>query len=297
MILNKKKILTGVMMCSAGMAVADDYVDDIPEVPASVMRSDASAGNGEAIHDEPMITVKQGNNYIVPIAIAHPNRIVTPFSNPEVISTSLTGMKADGSCSEICIKDNVVYVATNKQVPVTMFVNERGNESASISLTLVPKKIPPREIALRFENQNQFLAKQTGSKEAEAWEQDQPYVETLKKLLRSIALNEIPSGYTVHPLGKDTADTPICRSEYVKTTFTNGQLLKGHALNVYIGVVTNHTGSAVEINEQMCGSWDVVAVAAFPNVVLEPGQKTEIYVVKRVHHEEKIKNFRPSLVN
>ena len=104
MILNKKKILTGVMMCSAGMAVADDYVDDIPEVPASVMRSDASAGNGEAIHDEPMITVKQGNNYIVPIAIAHPNRIVTPFSNPEVISTSLTGMKADGSCSEICIK-------------------------------------------------------------------------------------------------------------------------------------------------------------------------------------------------
>ena len=144
MILNKKKILTGVMMCSAGMAVADDY-----------MRSDASAGNGEAIHDEPMITVKQGNNYIVPIAIAHPNRIVTPFSNPEVISTSLTGMKADGSCSEICIKDNVVYVATNKQVPVTMFVNERGNESASISLTLVPKKIPPREIALRFENGKQ----------------------------------------------------------------------------------------------------------------------------------------------
>ena len=278
-----KKILTGVMMCSAGLAVADDYIDDIPDVPASVMRSDtAPSGNGEAIHDEPMITVKQGNNYIVPIAIAHPNRIVTPFSNPEVISTSLTGMKADGSCSEICIKDNVVYVATNKQVPVTMFVNEKGNESASISLTLVPKKIPPREIALRFENQNQFMAKQTGSKD--------------KKLLRSIALNEIPSGYTVHNLGKDSADTPICRSDYVKTTFENGQLLKGHALNVYIGVVSNHTGSAVEINEQMCGSWDVVAVAAFPNVVLEPGQKTEIYVVKRVKHEEKIKNFRPSLV-
>ena len=158
-------ILTGVMMCSAGLAVADDYIDDIPDVPASVMRSDtAPSGNGEAIHDEPMITVKQGNNYIVPIAIAHPNRIVTPFSNPEVISTSLTGMKADGSCSEICIKDNVVYVATNKQVPVTMFVNEKGNESASISLTLVPKKIPPREIALRFENQNQFLAKREARK-------------------------------------------------------------------------------------------------------------------------------------
>ena len=145
-----KTILTAVLMCSAGITVADDFVDDIPDVPASVMRSDRnSSENGEAIHDEPMITVKQGSNYIVPIAIAHPNRIVTPFSNPEVISTSLTGMKADGSCSEICIKDNVVYVATNKQVPVTMFVNEKGNESASISLTLVPKKIPPREIALK----------------------------------------------------------------------------------------------------------------------------------------------------
>ena len=212
MTLNNRILTATIMMCGAGIAVADDFNDEIPDVPASVMRSDNSpAGNGEAIHDEPVITVKQGNNYIVPIAIAHPNRIVTPFSNPEVISTSLTGMKADGSCSEICIKDNVVYVATNKQVPVTMFVNEKGNESASISLTLVPKKIPPREIALKFENQNQFMAKQTGSKEAEAWEQDQPYIETLKKLLRSIALNEIPSGYTVHNLGKDSADTPICR--------------------------------------------------------------------------------------
>lgn len=297
MILNKNVLATLVpaMMCSA--AIADDFVD-IPDVPSSVMRTGGSTvtEDGEAIHNEPVITVKQGNNYIVPVAVAHPNRIVTPFSNPEVISTSLTGMKADGSCSEICVKDNVVYVATNKTVPVTMFINEKGNESASISLTLVPKKIPPKEITLRFANQNQFLAHQTGSKEAAAWEQDQPYVETLKKLLRSVALNEIPSGYTVHNLGRDTADTPICRSDYVQTSFENGQLLKGHSFNLYIGVVSNNTGSAVEINEQMCGSWDVVAVAAFPNVVLHPGQKTEIYVVKRVKHEEKIKNFRPSLV-
>jgi hypothetical protein len=34
-----KTILTAVLMCSAGITVADDFVDDIPDVPASVMRS------------------------------------------------------------------------------------------------------------------------------------------------------------------------------------------------------------------------------------------------------------------
>ena len=68
MILNKNVLATLVpaMMCSA--AIADDFVD-IPDVPSSVMRTGGSTvtEDGEAIHNEPVITVKQGNNYIVPV--------------------------------------------------------------------------------------------------------------------------------------------------------------------------------------------------------------------------------------
>ena len=53
----------------------------------------------------------------------------------------------------------------------------------------------------------------------------------------------------------------------------------------------------VEIKESMCGGWDVAAVAAYPAVVLEPGQKTEIYVVKKIGQKTEIKNYRPSLLD
>ncbi len=71
----------------------------------------------------------------------------------------------------------------------------------------------------------------------------------------------------------------------------------GHSLNVYVGVAKNETSAPVEIKEAMCGSWDVAAVAAFPNVILEPGQKTEIYVVKKVGATQEIQNYRPSLLD
>ncbi|MDV5598775.1 hypothetical protein QM084_26625 [Klebsiella pneumoniae] len=79
------------------------------------------------------------------------NRIVTPFSNPEIVSTSLTGATDNGQCGEVCIKENVVYVATDKQYPVTMFITEKGSEAQALSLTMVPRRIPPREVFLKLD--------------------------------------------------------------------------------------------------------------------------------------------------
>ncbi len=92
-----------------------------------------------------------GVNQIIPIAVGHPNRIVTPFSNPEIVSTSLTGATDNGQCGEVCIKENVVYVATDKQYPVTMFITEKGSEAQALSLTMVPRRIPPREVFLKLD--------------------------------------------------------------------------------------------------------------------------------------------------
>ncbi|CEE92460.1 hypothetical protein XNA1_2900018 [Xenorhabdus nematophila str. Anatoliense] len=41
-------------------------------------------------------------------------------------------------------KENVVYVATDKQYPVTMFITEKGSEAQALSLTMVPRRIGNR---------------------------------------------------------------------------------------------------------------------------------------------------------
>ncbi|MFH7095107.1 conjugal transfer protein TraK, partial [Klebsiella pneumoniae] len=159
--------------------------DDIPVVPASVMKKDVPAPvtSGQSSHEvvgsmneNPLLTMKPGVNQIIPIAVGHPNRIVTPFSNPEIVSTSLTGATDNGQCGEVCIKENVVYVATDKQYPVTMFITEKGSEAQALSLTMVPRRIPPREVFLKLDGGVGITGAFANTK-AETWEQSQPYVE------------------------------------------------------------------------------------------------------------------------
>ncbi|MEZ5936102.1 MAG: hypothetical protein R3F54_30205 [Alphaproteobacteria bacterium] len=45
---------------------------------------------------------------------------------------------------------NVIYVAPSGPALITMFLTETGDESVSISLTLQPRQIPPRELRLEL---------------------------------------------------------------------------------------------------------------------------------------------------
>lgn len=91
----KLSLLALSLALGTSMAYASD---DIPVVPASVMKKDVPAPvtSGQSSHEvvgsmneNPLLTMKPGVNQIIPIAVGHPNRIVTPFSNPEIVSTSL----------------------------------------------------------------------------------------------------------------------------------------------------------------------------------------------------------------
>lgn len=270
---------------------------DIPVVPVSVIKTTSSLKEKAALHpelkkthkivEEPVLTMKPGINEVVSVSIGHPNRIVTPFSTPEVISTSLTASDEAGGCGEICIKENVIYVATDKNYPVTLFITEKGNEGHSLSLTLVPKKIPPREIQLKLHGQhNRYMS---FSKKAESWERSTAYVETLRSLFRKLALNEVPQGYT---LNQPTETLPHCEHPGMKILFEEGQLLVGHSLEVFVGTSENISGDTLEFQEGACGDWNVAAVTTWPLKVLEPGQITEVYVARKRH---KVKKRSPSL--
>ncbi|MGL4985274.1 MAG: conjugal transfer protein TraK [Plesiomonas sp.] len=281
-----------------------DTAEEVPVVPVSVMKQDESkslpsSGRGGGrdaigqINNGAVLTMIPGVNQIIPIAIGHPNRIVTPFASPEVVSTSLTGATTDGQCGEVCIKENVIYVATDKVYPVTMFITERGSEAQALSITMVPRRIPPREVFLKLNaSQVQTVG---GNAKARSWETSQPYVDTVRTIFRNIALGEVPQGYTMTSIPADVA-RPHCVQGGLRIEFAHGQYVVGHHLSVFIGVATNTANQAIEFKEAMCGSWEVAAVTSWPLKVLEPGQKTEVYVAMKQRSDQGRGIKRPSLL-
>ena len=269
---------------------------EIPAVPASVLTDNvpkynvngAFGGDTSASSDND-ITVKPGVNKIVQIAVGHTNRIVTPFAHPQVSSATLTG----GEQGEVSVKDNVVYVSTAKNYPLSMFITEKGNENLSISLTLVPRKIPSREISVSFRDSN--ISMRYSSEDAESWEKNQPFLSGTNKNLRTIALQGIPAGYNLADL-PNNYPLPKCRVDGFKVDFSEGQLIAGSKLHYVIGKVTNTSDKTLEFKEAGCGDYDVAAVALYPTNIFEPGESAEIYVIRHAQGRQELKQVRTSVL-
>lgn len=298
--LKKKAFLAlAVSVFSAPYATASE--GSIPVVPvgvvtgtggAAVAHQIPSATTGSAVdtgeitlNSNSTVIMKRGVNEIIPVALSHLNRIVTPFAAP-VVKT--------GSGAEVSVEDNVIYVATNDTAPVTLFINEEGNQSLALNITLVPRKIPSREVFLRLA-ESLITGGGVGSSKADKWEKSQPYVETIRSIFRGLALGELPQGYSLSKYPSNRAG-PACNMTGLSFDFKRGQLLTGHNMQVSVGVVQNLSDRPIEIRESVCGGWDVAAVAAWPNNMLEPNQKSEIYVAERVERGGKKTTKRPSLL-
>lgn len=282
------------------LQAASVYASDIPVVPAKILaeaRGQAPASTLSGINENSVLTMTPGVNEVIPVAVNHPNRIVTPFSTPEVTSTTLAGPSADGDCSEVCIKDNVVYVATAKEHPVTMFITEKGSEAQALSVTMVPRRIPPREVFLKLDDATMFNNHTLyGNKKAEVWERSQPYLETIRTIFRGLALGDIPQGYS---LGKTprSVELPRCDHPGLEVDFSKGQFMSGHSINVFVGVATNTSSLPVEFKESWCGSWETAAAAVWPRNLLMPGEKTEVFVATKQKRPGTATSKRRSLLD
>lgn len=238
------------------------------------------------------VLVQPGVNTTIAIALNQPNRLLTPFKDPQVISSVLTmGKGNDGG--EITIRDNVVYVTTDRQYPVTIFITEYGREDIAMSLTMVPERVPPKEVKLTLP-ESIMAELRTGKdaryqegnvREAKAWETGQPYEDMIRETFRSMALGQVPQGYTLRKL-RDNEPAPLCRQNGLVFSFKGGQILEGSEMDYYVGVIRNATNEPIEFLEQRCGGWRVAAVTAFPLKVLKAGEATEVYVAVK-HQEEK----------
>lgn len=277
--------------------------EDIPVSPVSIAKSNLTPppqrdrpqrGGTIMFNDQNEIVIKPGTNEIIRVAVNHLNRIVTPFESPKV--TTVKSVTTE-------VKDNVIYIATGEEDPITLFITEGDVQDLAISLTLIPQKIPPREISLRMPPDALHRIAAAGSRKAENWETSQPYISTIEALFKSVALQEIPPGYRMS--SEEFNVSPVCREadldkgfshKGLSFSFKGGQVLVGHHLVMHIGVVSNITTRPIEFVNALCGDWNVAAVATFPHQIILPGESTEVYVAIKKNYQRDIRQQRPSLI-
>lgn len=211
------------------------------------------------------INLVPGVNQIVPISRGHLNRLITPFNHPVIHTTSNAKISTQG---------NIIYVATNQGGPLTMYISPAGNNMIALSLTLLPRPMPPREVELNVVG-NKYKYTYVTHEKAKRWETSRPYISTIKKVMRKLALGKVPPGYTLD-YWQPGDPKIICAQPGIAVT--QGQVLTGANITLLVGVARNLTNKRIEIMEPRCRQPHVLAVAAWPRASLAPGGKTAIYV-------------------
>jgi conjugal transfer pilus assembly protein TraK len=261
-----------------------------PDTPTRPTNAAWQGFSADGAQPQTLLNVRPGVNEIAVVAIGHINRIVTPFESPVVWTAS---------SADITTRENVLYLMPENETPVTMYVTDSGDESVAISLTLAPRRVPPRELRLQFD-ETAMLAAPIRSARARHWERAQPYIETLRMLFRELAVGNMPPGYTVRDV-RDGDYVPRCYrpAESVSFHFAPGQLVMGNDLEVLVGTVINRGEAPVELQEIWCADHGVAAVAYWPAVVLSRGEVTEVFVAIRKDDGETgpTHRARPTLID
>jgi conjugal transfer pilus assembly protein TraK len=246
-----------------------------------------ASGSGAAIKPPPpVIEARAGVNEIIPIGVGALNRLRTNFSRPQIKTVSDAMVQAEGG---------VIYAASNTEDPITLFVHEYQRPEQALSLTLLPRSIPPIDIAVNLEG-HEAIAIADVPEVAEKWEAGQPYVETLNDVMVALAGGTVPSGYgletlkhPMHPL------MPHCRFGQ-GVIVTPRQVLTGRNLLVLVSKVSNRSTWPIALDESQCMTDGVRAVAAWPRVSLASGQDTELFIVVQRPEEGRDQRHRPAVI-
>ena len=277
------------------LVLVENPGNEIPAVPANVVQK--RAPEQPAVETRQDVVISSGTNTLIPISRSQINRLVTPFDNPNIQTVSK---------AEISTSGNVIYVTTEDDQPVTMFVTPEDDESVAISLTLLPQKIPPIQANLIFGKSVQGMAPGAAqgpsysgsaySGTARKWERSQPYMDTIRSLMREMAIGRLPRGYSFGALQSGDS-IPACAQPELSFDFSKSQLIQGHDFRVYVAVAENTSAKTVELDHGACSHPHRAAASSWPHEILEPGQKTEVFVVTRIPKTTANTSVRPSLLN
>lgn len=235
--------------------------------------------------------LKPGENVAIAIAAGLMNRIKTNFKRVSVrTSDADTILEAS---------DGYVYITTNKMNPLGLIINEEGMPETAVSLVLQPDNTPPSMVTVdvdlspsQIAKANEIQRERNRLKKIDMLSQvdkekdkANSHVERIKSMLLPIAQQDIPKGFTESDASEIPRpfDTPCSVAIRQKTA----QRFTGAREWIDVVVLYNQTNYDYQIKEEMCLTRDAMAVAIMNQSILQPGQSTEVYIVRDKLYSEK----------
>jgi conjugal transfer pilus assembly protein TraK len=231
------------------------------------------------------IKPKPGRTENIVIAKGKLNRIVTPYAEPKVLTVDNVETKIDGSA---------IYIATDSDTPVSLFISDTETGSAA-SLQLAPQElVMPVEIRLEADPAMASATEAASSKTDRLFRQDSPYITDVKAIMQNLGKQQIPQGFTLEEVTDELQLITFCHDATL--TFWPGQLLSGHDSRIVVVIAQNNGTSTAVFEEAFCAGENTLAIAAWPKVRLEPGEKTEVFILMRLPEGKSGEEIRPALL-
>ena len=239
------------------------------------------------------VNVPPGGNIVLPVSRGLQNRISTSFKNASV-STSTPADEAS-----IFVNGGDVFISTNTDKPIGIMLSEDSVPESTYNLTLVPLDVPgamisvttslsptmqaKRETSLDKQNYDEMLARSQSEELTPSDPRQDDHKQRIIDLLTPVALGEVPSGFS---LQEDNM--------YAKL----GQRLVGSRELIDVVLVKNDKPYGQVVADQQCITEGVVASALFDKAFLQPGEETELYIVRDKLFKERQTRVttRPSLI-
>lgn len=240
------------------------------------------------------LTLAPGGNVMLPISAGLGNTIKTNFRSVAV--------KTSSSDAVIDIEEGYIVVTPRTRQPVDLKIYEEGVLDTMVNITLQPFDLPPamidvtikmsRKLLGKVQNYRNQIAQAKKMKEEQAVHKDSRYsdehVERLKEILTPVAKGLVPKGFTLKGV-KEKDGIAVCNMSLPHAV---GQQLVGARVIVDIVLVRNDWNDIYPLQEEACSGDGVMAVGIFDNATLQPGQETEIYIVRDKLYEAKKKQIR-----
>lgn len=265
--------------------VRDSVISGIKKSITSTVGNSTALGGS---NNDTVMIVEPGVNKIVPVSRGQMNRIVTPFSRPQIFTT------APEDEVVFFTKDNVVYYSTRiPKQPIGVFITDKDDSSASISLTFIALDIEPKEIRIELvgyvaKNKEQDVLDADRISKAKIFESkiSNDYLAWLYDFAKLLVNGDVPQGYSeAMPEGGEFCSMP-------NLDIKIRHILKGASHKVEVYEAMNKTSSSQDVVEPYCWAKDVNMIIPWPGPTIEPGRSIELLIVRRIDDDYGTKRRR-----
>ncbi|WP_062270760.1 TraK domain-containing protein [Endozoicomonas arenosclerae] len=230
------------------------------------------------------LQVSPGQQQTVTLSRLHLNRIVTPFTAPQIRTIDQADIRIEGS---------VIYLSSQQEEPFVVYITPHDSEAHALSLLVTPLDVPPKEIQLSLSKQwQQKINDNNGI--AKRFEEASDYQQSITEVLSTLVKGQVPEGYELNQFHEIHFQS--CQQDGLTFDFSKGQQIQGHHFHILVGTCRNTTEKPITFKEHSCKGSHTAAVSMWPNNTLYPGQRRELFILLNAPNQASVPLIRPSLL-